>query len=165
MLLITTFISFYLVHELVHRRQAGLLRTVIILIMTAHVLHGVWVIAKGPLMPIDDSALLHFTPRSKALVEMNRRKAEEENRHLVVMDEDYNLRGYSILKGIPVFDDPNKFDAKALSLKPVNVLFRIRKGHESLYPGFFREAGVIDLGLVDSVKFYMLRIDTAIRNN
>lgn len=159
MLPVTVFLMFYFVYEFVFRRKYTLFRILLIFIMCVEVLHGIWVVTKGPFMPVNKQALLHFTPRTKALVDRIGTMAAAEGRELVLMDEDYNLRGYGILRGIAVFDDPSQFNGELRTGRPIEVLFRLKPGHEVLYPGFFQRESITDLGNVESAKFYSLRLD------
>lgn len=164
MLLVTVTIMLYLIHEFLLRKPEPtnwprkMLRVFILFIMISETAHGIWIIARKPIHPYDDAALLYGNPLTTKFVHARWNLAKQEGSELILMDEDYNLRGYGLLKGIGIFDDP----ARIKRISTVNngkkkILFRLRPGHESLYP-FFINPGIKDCGLVERYRFYELNL-------
>lgn len=130
----------------------------ILFIMISETAHGIWIIARKPIQPYDDAALLYGNPETRKFVQNKLDEAKQEESELILMDEDYNLRGYGLLKGISIIDEPK--EVKKISADSNNrkkILFRLRPGHESLYP-YFDNSGVVYCGVADRYRFYELNL-------
>ncbi|HEX5668044.1 MAG TPA: hypothetical protein VFX73_04515, partial [Chitinophagaceae bacterium] len=108
---------------------------------------------------INESTLLYGTPRTKKLINERQQVAAKENKELILIDEDYNLRGYAILKNIKIIDDPLDLNITTYrSTRGVNLVFRMKPGHESLYRNFMSQQGVNEIARMEQAVFYELHI-------
>jgi hypothetical protein len=164
MLLVTVTIMLFLVYDFFVRNRHRIswpwkiLRMLIMFIMINETAHGIWIIARKPIQPYGDAALLYGNPETTKFVQKKLDETKQEDSELILMDEDYNLRGFGLLKGISIIDEPK--EVKIISADNSNrkkILFRLRPGHEPLYP-FFANRGVTYCGVADRYRFYELNL-------
>jgi hypothetical protein len=150
---------YYFINEFVVQKKNHFLRYLLVIIMLAETAHGIWIVAKRNTISINESTLLYGTPRTKKLINERQQVAAKENKELILIDEDYNLRGYAILKNIRIIDDPLDLNiTNYRSTKGVNLVFRMKPGHESLYRNFMSQQGVKEIVRMEQAVFYELHI-------
>ncbi|HLO80138.1 MAG TPA: hypothetical protein VK166_04230 [Chitinophagaceae bacterium] len=168
LMIVTISLMLYIIFRFMVISPAKWLKFLILFIMISETLHGIWVIAKGPFNPVDQHALLYTQPETKKLITQKNAEATSESSELILMDEDYDLRGYGILNRIKIIDNPYELDEN--KLRPASkkkILFRIKPGHEPLFSKFFSRQGLKYHGIIDKYSMYELNIGPAVelRNN
>ncbi len=165
MLLVTVTLMLFFIHEFVQKNQMRLtwpwktLRILILFIIISETAHGLWIIVRKPIHPFDHTALLYGNPLTTRFIDQKIKESIQEGSQLILMDEDYNLRGYGLLQGQRIIDDPAEFkSSSAAGRKKKKIVFRVRPGHQRLYAGFFANPGIIDCGTIERVKFYELNL-------
>jgi hypothetical protein len=152
-----TIMLFLLYHFLVVNKMGQSLYSkifpaLLIAVMCFETAHGIWIIAKGPYPSLHKNAYPRNLPLTRALI-----TKLQEKTPIILADEDYDLRGYGVLQGMPIFSEP-KLINKANSDDHM-ILLRIRKGHEALFPAFFSQLGIEDMGITEGYQFYALKKD------
>jgi hypothetical protein len=159
MLVVTTALMFYLVHEFVVKRKTNIIGYLLVFLMIAESAHGVWVMAKRPLAPPGDISFNSGSPLTKDLLIKRNAAAAELNKELILIDEDYDLRGFAILNNISTMDDPADLGRTLYtSTKGKRLFFRMAIGHESLYNVFMSQPGVHEISRMEKAVFYELDI-------
>lgn len=159
LLIVTITLMYYFIIEFIVKKKKHFLGYLFVFIMIVETAHGIWIVLKGPLSSINESSLLYVTPKTKKLIENRQQAAARENAELILIDEDYDLRGYAVLNNIKIIDDPRDLDhTNYRSTKGIFLVFRMKPGHESLYRNFMSQQGVNELARMEHAVFYELHI-------
>jgi hypothetical protein len=159
MLIVTTALMFYLIHEFAVKRKTSIIGYLLVFLMVAETAHGIWVMAKRPLYPPGDHSFNSGSPLTKDLLIKRHAAAAQLNKELILIDEDYDLRGFAILNNISIMDDPGDLSRTLYSsARGKRLFFRMATGHESLYNVFMSQPGVQKVTSMEKAVFFELDI-------
>jgi hypothetical protein len=159
MVIVTTTLMFYLLYEFIVRRKGNWIHHVLIFLLIAETAHGIWVMAKRPLPMPGEISYNSGSPRTKNLLLERNAEAIKDKKELVLIDEDYDLRGFAVLNNISIMDDPTDLSRTIYrSQKNKRLFLRIIPGHESLFKVFLAQPGVREIGRFEKGVFFELDV-------
>jgi hypothetical protein len=159
MILVTTTLMFYLIYEFIVKRKGNWIGYVLVFLLLAETAHGIWVMTKRPIYFPSDSSFNSGSPLTNNLFLTRNKEAGKNKKELILIDEDYNMRGFAILNNIQIMDDPADLEqTRYKSAKNKRIFFRMPEGHEPIYKDFLSQPGVREIGILEKAVFFELDI-------